>query len=335
MTLPKLTANDINGVVAIIPTPAKPGADRWDAEDTVDLEESARLVEAFVSSGANAIMTTGTFGECATLTWEELQGFVDTVIKVVRGRVPVFAGATTLNTRDTIRRARALADLGADGLFLGRPMWVGLDDHGIVQYYTDVTEALPQMAIVVYDNPYAFKGKISHHAYAELAKMPQIVASKLFRLALHHTLFEDLKAVKGKIRLLSLETDWYYTAKLLPDEMTACWSGFFACGPAPLIALREAIFAKDWERASAIHKDLEWATETFFPGGDIQKFFPFSIVIDKIRYEAAGYFKPGPARPPYTYAPPAYLEGAAECGRRWKTLEEKYAKQTQTVAAPV
>jgi 4-(2-carboxyphenyl)-2-oxobut-3-enoate aldolase len=332
MALPEITVDDIRGVISIMPTPAKPGADRWVAEDTVDLEESARLTEAFVSSGANAIMTTGTFGECATLTWSEQQAFVDTVVSVVRGRVPVFAGATTLNTRDTIRRARELSALGADGLFLGRPMWVGLDDHGTLQYYRDVVEALPHVALIIYDNPYAFKGKISHQVYAELAKMPQVVASKHIGLALGHCFFEDLKAVEGKIRLLSLELDWYYTAKLFPDEVTGCWSGFYGCGPAPLIAMREAIFARDWERAQGIQEELDWASETFFPGGDIQKFFPYSIPIDKARFEAAGFFKPGPARPPYTYAPAAYLEGGAECGRRWKTLQEKYANQlTETV----
>ena len=34
-----LTATDIKGVYAITPTPAKEGAERWDATDTVDLDE--------------------------------------------------------------------------------------------------------------------------------------------------------------------------------------------------------------------------------------------------------------------------------------------------------
>ena len=327
MAIPKIQVEDIRGILALMPTPAKQGADRWDEENTVDLEETARLAEAFACSGVDAIMLNGTLGECASLTWEELQDFTDTVVKVVRGRVPVFAGATTLNTRDTIRRARAFSKLGADGLFLGRPMWVALDDAGIVQYYRDVAEALPHLAIVLYDNPGAFKGKISPKAYAELAKIPQVVASKhMGFLAGGAAFFADLKAVQGKIRLLPLELDWYFLAKLAPEQVTACWSGFCACGPAPAIGLREAIFAQDWELAQSIHKDMEWATETFFPDGDFQKFSMYSIQINKTRYKEAGYFHPGPSRPPYINIPAAYEEGAAECGRRWKALEEKYAK---------
>jgi len=120
----RLSAADIRGVVGIVPTPAKEGANRWDAVQTVNLEETARMVEALVEAGIDVIMTNGTFGEGASLTWDEVQAFVDTIVQVVRKRVPVFAGATTLNTRDTIARGRALRDLGADGLFVGRPMWM-------------------------------------------------------------------------------------------------------------------------------------------------------------------------------------------------------------------
>jgi 4-(2-carboxyphenyl)-2-oxobut-3-enoate aldolase len=174
----RLSAADIRGVVGIVPTPAKEGANRWDAVQTVNLEETARMVEALVEAGIDVIMTNGTFGEGASLTWDEVQAFVDTIVQVVRKRVPVFAGATTLNTRDTIARGRALRDLGADGLFVGRPMWIALDDRGIVQFYRDLAEALPDMALVIYDNPGAFKGKISAAVYRELSRIPQIVASK-------------------------------------------------------------------------------------------------------------------------------------------------------------
>ena len=331
MTVPELCAADVRGIVGILPTPAKPGAERWDATDTVDLAESARLADACVRAGVDMLLTNGTFGECATLTWEELRAFVDTVVQTVRSRVPVCAGATTLNTRDTIRRARALIELGANGLFLGRPMWVALDDHGIVAYYRDVTEALPSAPIVVYDNPSAFKGKISPRAYSELAKLPQIIAAKHLGLATGlEALRRDLAAVRGQIRILPLDEEWYYAAKLFPEELPACWSGFYACGPAPLEALKAAILAHDWERAAVIQRDLEWATETFFPDGDLQKFLQYSIKLDKVRYETAGWFRPGPARPPYDYAPVAYQEGAAECGRRWRQLQEKYATLTES-----
>ncbi len=323
----RLTASDIRGVVGIIPTPAKEGADRWDAVQTVNLEETARMVEALVQAGVDTIMTNGTFGECASLTWDEVQAFVDTVVQVVRHRVPVFAGATTLNTRDTISRGKTLAALGVDGLFVGRPMWIALDDRGIVQYYRDLADALPEMAFVIYDNPGAFKGKISPAVYRELSRIPQIVASKHIGLLGGDAFLADLRAVEGRIRLLPLESDWYYWARLFPEQVQACWSGNVACGPAPVIALKEAIFAQDWERARRLTEEIEWALEPLFPGGNFQEFLKYSIQLDNAQFAAAGFIRPGPTRPPYTWAPEAYLESARESGRRWAELQRRYAQR--------
>ena len=69
MSGPRLTADDVRGVFAIMPTPARPGADDQAAEppggDTVDHAETARAVRALIDDGVDAILTTGTFGECA------------------------------------------------------------------------------------------------------------------------------------------------------------------------------------------------------------------------------------------------------------------------------
>jgi len=54
-----ITAKDLRGVLAIMPTPAKEGADRLDATNTVDLDETARLAESLVHDGATGIMALG------------------------------------------------------------------------------------------------------------------------------------------------------------------------------------------------------------------------------------------------------------------------------------
>ena len=147
-----LTAKDIKGIVAIMPTPVKDGADSWASRDVVNLDEAARGADNLVKDGIDCLLINGTFGEAATLMWDELKKFSETVMQVVAGRVPVFLGATTLNTRDTVERGRYFRDLGAQGLFLGRPMWCTMSDEMIVRFYQDIAEALPEMNIFVYDN---------------------------------------------------------------------------------------------------------------------------------------------------------------------------------------
>jgi dihydrodipicolinate synthase/N-acetylneuraminate lyase len=318
----KVTVDDFVGVAGIVPTPATPDARQWSALQTIAFDETRKMIDLVVGAGVDIVMTTGTFGECATLTWPELRGFVECVAQTTAGRAPVFAGVTTLNTRDTIERARELLNVGADGLFVGRPMWLALDDAGIVRYYQDIAQALPGVPLVIYDNHLAFKGKISAEAYTELARIPEIVATKHMG---GPALESDMLAVGKAMRVLPLAPDWGPIAERQPDLARACWSGGVACAPAPIVAVARAIEARDWPRVRAITEKLQWAEAPMFPGGDLTRFMDYSIQIGHIRFKAAGLIDPGPPRPPYLEVPSQYVPGAEECGQRWAQLQSEFS----------
>src|SRR6476661_4951495 len=101
-----LRPTDLRGVYAIIPTPAKDGADRWDAVNTVDLEETERVVNALVRDGADGLIVLGTTGECATVTNDEYEAFVDCILATMNKRIPTFVGTTALGTHEVVRRTR-------------------------------------------------------------------------------------------------------------------------------------------------------------------------------------------------------------------------------------
>src|SRR5919108_1448401 len=101
-----IAAQDLKGALAIMPTPAKEGADRLDATNTVDLDESARLAESLIRDGATGIMALGTMGECATTSQTDYEAFVDCLLKTVRGRIPTFVGTTALGGHEISRRIK-------------------------------------------------------------------------------------------------------------------------------------------------------------------------------------------------------------------------------------
>ena len=309
----------VRGVLAIMPTPATDDASNPNATDTVDHEETRRGVSALIADGIDALMVNGTFGEAATLTTEELLAFTRTVVDEVGGRVPVFGGATTLNTRDTIARARALADIGVQGLLLGRPMWSPCDDETLVDFYRHVGAAVPDLGIVVYDNPVSFRGKISSAAYRQLARIPQVLAAKY--PALGPSFADDLEAMGDDMRLLPLEREWYPAWQEAPDRIVACWSGSSSCGPLPAVRLRDALTAGEADVAEGIAAALGHAAETFFPEGSFEIFSRYNVPLEKIRIDEAGYIKAGPCRPPYIHCPDSYAEGARESGRRLAALD--------------
>jgi len=319
-----VTYDDLNGVVGVVPTPATADADRWEAGRTVNIPETVKMIEAVVEAGIDVVMTTATFGEVASLTWEELREFVDCVIRTVGGRRPVFPGVTTLNTRDTIMRGRTLIEMGADGLFIGRPMWTALSDRQIVQFYRDVSDALPHIPIIVYDNPRAFRRKIPPEVYRELTNIRGIIGAKQSG---GPGLEQDIAAAGRSIRMLPPDLHWYPLARKYPHLITACWSGNVACAPKVVAALGRAIKSRDWDAAAVFHEKFRWATETIHPSGDAEKFADYSIALCRVRFRAAGLIDPGPSRPPYVDLPEEYIGGAAEVGRRWRVLEEEYASQ--------
>jgi hypothetical protein len=214
----KLTPADIVGILGMVPTPSTPDADKWWCEASVDLDETAKMVEFVVGGGIRILLTNGSLGEGATLTAAEHRAFNGCIADTLRGRGLLFAGVTTLNTRDTIARARAAVDAGADGLFLGRPMWMSLDPPSIVRYYRDVAEALPGVPMVLYDNQFAFKAKIDTPTYAELSRIPEIIGTKHIG---GPTMADDLLATEGRMRILPLDTQWAALAKRFPEARPA------------------------------------------------------------------------------------------------------------------
>ena len=326
----RLTAADIKGMWAIIPTPAKDNASDWRATDTVDLDETARVVDAMIAAGADGILSLGTLGECATLNWEEKRAFIATMVETARGRVPIFAGTSTLSTRETIQQTRAAYDIGADGTMLGPPMWNKPDVGTAVQFFKDVAEAVPEIAICVYANPFVFKFDFPPPFWAQVAAIPQVIMAKT---ASAGTYLRDLGASRGNIRLMPIDAEYYTAARLDPETAIAFWSSSASCGPAPVIALRdmvaEAKKSGDWSKAKALTGKITAAIMPTIAMGDMNEFQMHNIALEKGRMDVAGWLKAGPHRPPHHVVPDRIKEFGRLGGEAWAALQKEYAKETK------
>lgn len=320
----RMTANDVRGAWAIIPTPAVDGADQVLATNTVDLDETARAVEELISGGVDAILTLGTLGEVATLTWSEQQAYMAALVETARGRVPVFVGTSTLNTRDTVERTKWASDLGANGTMIGPPMWCAPSLPTAVQFYRDVAEACPEMAICVYANPEAFKFDFPLPFWAQVSEIPQVITAKLPPTA---QLLAHVELTQGSIRFLPIDNEYYSAARIDPDAFVGFWSSSASCGPEVVYALRdwvaEAVTSGNWQRAERLSSAMAGAIAPIFPPGGFKEFSTYNISLEKERMNAAGWINAGPTRPPYTIVPEPYLEGARKSGKAWASLNER------------
>lgn len=327
-TKKRMTAEDVQGAWVIMPTPAKPDASDWRVENTVDLDETVRIVEELIAAGVNGIFSNGTFGECATLTWEEKRDFVAAVVDTIKGRVPFFCGTTALHTREVIRQTREVMKIGVDGVMLGLPMWCKMETESAVRFYRDVAEAVPEAAIAVYANPEAFKYDFPRAFWAQVNAIPQVITAKYLGIGM---LDLDLQLAPS-IRFLPHEDDYYAAARINPERMTAFWSSASMCGPAAPLKLRDEVakakVSGDWSEAKSVSDAMRRADSTLFPNGDFSEFSKYNIGLEKARMDEAGWLKAGPCRPPYHVIPEAYLEGARKSGRAWAELHAKYSGES-------
>jgi dihydrodipicolinate synthase/N-acetylneuraminate lyase len=327
-----LTAEDLVGLYAIIPTPARPGANKLDARNTVDLDETERLVNALIDDGVRGLIALGTTGECATLSQGDYASVVDCLLRTVDGRIPTFIGTSALGGHEVAQRMQLVQELGADGTLLGLPQWQVCTTDMATKFYREVAEAFPDLAVMVYANARAFRYSFPTEFWETVARdAPTVIAAKFSRAK---NLPELIAKTQGRIHIMPNEMTVRDFHAQSPATTRSCWATAAGMGPSPAIALMEAILAQDQERIDSIAADLAWANEPLkpiFENPDI--FASYNIQVEKVRINEAGYCRCGPIRPPYDVMPPDYEAAARECGRRWTTLRQKYPSASRTKEA--
>lgn len=321
-----LAPGDIKGLCALPPTPCKEGAGGWDGTDSVDLDTTADMVERLIQAGVGMIGLCGTTGECAALLWEEKRDYVDTAVQVARGRVPIFAGATALGTKEVVRQMRGLREVGADGAFVGLPLWQTPTTENSVQFYTDLGEAVLDMPIMVYGNAMYFKTNFPVEFWEGLARRAATVVTAKVSYPIDH-LLDDLRVAGHRINFMPGESHVYRAYKMAGKKVSAFWSTGAAMGPEPLVALAEAILRDDGQEVDRINAEIEALPRLNPPGQPFPGEFPmYNAQVAKHRVNVAGWIDCGPLRAPYRDLSEKWRQQAEVNARAWAELRKKYVR---------
>jgi dihydrodipicolinate synthase/N-acetylneuraminate lyase len=313
-----LSARDVTGLLALPPTALKAEGEQLHDADTLDLGETTRLAKQMMDDGASAIGLCGTTGECATLLWEEKLALYDAVISTVAGRVPVWCGTTALGTRDVVREMRAVRELGAAAAFVGLPLWQTPTMENAIGFFSDLSEAVPDLPVMVYANRFFFKFDFPVEFWQGIvAKAPTVIATKVgFPLTREH-----LDAAGHQVNFMTGEGTIGMHYRLAPETVTSAWATSAAMGPEPWVAFLDAVTRGDHTAAEEALADIEGVP---LPIPDFADFDKYNIQLEKARIEAAGYTKCGPPRAPYRDLPPAWREVAVNNGKAWAEMRAKY-----------
>jgi 4-hydroxy-tetrahydrodipicolinate synthase len=157
------------GCTVALVTPFKNGA----------LDEVAlrRSVEWQIAQGTPILSPVGTTGESPTLTHEEHESVIATVVEAVAGRAKVVPGTGSNSTAEAIRLTRFAARAGADGALLVAPYYNRPNQEGLYRHFAAIGECtdLPQ---VLYNIPARTGRNVEPETVERLAKIGPIVAVK-------------------------------------------------------------------------------------------------------------------------------------------------------------
>jgi 4-hydroxy-tetrahydrodipicolinate synthase len=143
----------------------------------VDYDTLKNLVEWHVGEGSHGLVPVGTTGESPTLSHEEHENVVEEVVRAVRGRIPVIAGAGSNNTVESMRLIQHAEKVGADGALVVTPYYNRPTQRGLIAHFTAVHDC-SSLPIIIYNIPGRSAVDMTPITMGELARLPRIVGVK-------------------------------------------------------------------------------------------------------------------------------------------------------------
>lgn len=136
---------NLSGSWVAMPTP-------FTKNDKIDFEGFNILIERQIKYGTSQLFILGSAGEVTLLSLEEKKAIVHEVIKIVKGRIPVFFSAAALTTEASIEFAKYCEQEGADGVVFTVPPYVLVPQTAAYAHFDACMSAI-DIPCGIYNNP--------------------------------------------------------------------------------------------------------------------------------------------------------------------------------------
>ncbi len=124
----------------------------FDGNGHVDMAALARLTNYQIENQANFLCVLGTTSESPTLSTNEKDLIVKTVLRVNQGRLPVLLGCGGNNTKAVVGEIEQKDFTGIDGILSVCPYYNKPSQEGLYQHFKAIAEASP-VPVVLYNVP--------------------------------------------------------------------------------------------------------------------------------------------------------------------------------------
>jgi len=165
-----MNADFIRGVVTPLITPV-------DAEERVYETGLRNQIEHVLRGGVHGVFVVGSTGEFYGIDYDEKKRATEITVDQVKGRVPVYVGASAITTRECIKLSKMAEAAGAQAVTILTPMFISPSEEELYKHFRTIAEstALP---VLVYNNPDRTGINMSANLVERLAEIPNLVGAK-------------------------------------------------------------------------------------------------------------------------------------------------------------
>ncbi|MDG1255752.1 MAG: 4-hydroxy-tetrahydrodipicolinate synthase [Glaciecola sp.] len=147
------------------------------ANGDVDYPSLNRLVEFHITAGTDGIVSVGTTGESATLSFEQHVDVVKATVAAVNGRCKIVVGSGANSTEESLFLQNETQDLGIDGFLSVVPYYNKPQQRGMVAHFTVLADAA-NVPVILYNVPGRTVADMQPETVAILAQHPNIIGIK-------------------------------------------------------------------------------------------------------------------------------------------------------------
>lgn len=219
----------------------------------IDIKALENLVEFQITQGINGLVPCGSTGEAATMSVEEYELVVKTVVKQVKKRVPVIAGAGSNDTQKAINFSKIAKKVGADALLHVSPFYNKPTAAGLLAHYKEIAKHV-DLPIVLYNVPGRTGANVTAETTLKIAReVPQVIAVK----EASGNIMQMMDIVKGAPAHFSvLSGDDVMTVPLVSAGGDGCISVVANEVPKEFTQMTQAALAGDFAKAKTMHYEL-------------------------------------------------------------------------------
>ena len=144
---------------------------------SIDVEALQRIVNHVIDNGADFLVVLGTTSEAPTLSADEKQLVINTILNANNGRLPVMLGMGGNNTQAVIETVKSQDFTGFQGILSVVPYYNKPNQRGMKAHFEAIADASP-VPVVVYNVPGRVGVNLQAATCVELAQHPNIIAVK-------------------------------------------------------------------------------------------------------------------------------------------------------------